>query len=366
MCLQAFFGSSATLVPSIGIARPRFRGALFLILLALASPSLLAANGAISVTGATILRDGVPWQAKGVVIAAFAPPDAGTKDAYAKARARFGIPALDKIRAYGADVIRMHVNQDELDPENKRRSKTYKEKYVSAVRLARSRGFNVIVNMVKWSPEDGMDDPDRGLPYLPSEVTVRAWRQLAPIFKDDSGVMFEVFNEPGLKQNTSANWSKLKKATQPVIDAIRSSGAKNAIIVEGVRNAHYLSEEFILNDPERKLIYGVHPFINKDARDRASWERDWGFMSKKVPIMVTAFNATASRKGCRPELPSLARQMLDYLEEKKIGYVLWAFDLAVLINPVTDAPTDYVNFKCGVGTPKGIGALGKEYFKRRH
>ena len=63
----------------------------------------------------------------------------------------------------------------------------------NGVELARSLGLSVIVSVQAEGPA-GLSSRCP----LPDTGTERVWTELASMFEDDPGVMFELYNEPGL------------------------------------------------------------------------------------------------------------------------------------------------------------------------
>ncbi|MGY6217514.1 glycoside hydrolase family 5 protein [Methylolobus aquaticus] len=343
----------------------RFR-AFWLVFVALCfslqSVSALAGNGDISLSGRNILRDGKPWVPKGFVLVAFVASKEHAKDSFAKARARYGTQLLDKVKGFGADVVRIHASQAALDPKSPIYSPGYLEDYKKGIALARAKGLTVIVSM-QWEETTGL----KGQSNMPSDMTRRAWERLAPVFANDLGVMYELFNEPGLKEQNARNWQIWKEGHQSLIDLVRRTGAKNVLIVEGLRIGHYLSNAPSLKDPMNKLVYGVHPFINKETRTRADWDRDWGRFADSHPVIVTAFNAHSSRGNCKPDTPKIVSNLLDYLSEKRIGVIFWAFDLPgpIFEDGGLDRLTNFENFSCAAPN-KGVGVAAQRHFRGAH
>lgn len=318
-----------------------------------------AATG-VTVSGAHLLEDGTPWTPRGVQIVGLVAPDDLLWGKYVAAHAAFGAGELSQARADGADLIRFQVSQFALDPLGSYYSAAYLQEVIDAVRMARSLGLAVIVSMQAELPT--------GLTFrcpLPDGQTERAWAGLAPIFAGDPGVMFELYNEPGLSQS-AANWQTWLTGgpvidpsgvgcsavgMQQLIDAIRAEHADNVLIVPGLNYETTLAGMPALTDPaspsDPQLAYGVHyplPWGGIPV-----WKAAFGRRSGQVPVIVTEWDEN-STTSCYPNSPAQSALLLDYLAVKQIGVVGFAFDLpgTIVSDYATYAPTSYAGFACGV------------------
>lgn len=332
----------------------------FPILVLTYSNNATASRGEISLSGKTILRDGAPWIPQGVILTTFVNPKGiKGKKAFLKARSLYGDRQFKQLEAFGVDVLRIHVSQATVDPTSPIYDAEYFDDYKKGVNAARAKGFTVIVSM-QWEATTGLS----GQPKMPSDITTRAWEKVASVFANDMGVMYEVFNEPALKEQTPMNWAIWKDTHQRLINKIRQAGAKNVLIVEGLRIGHYLANSPALSDPLNKLVYGVHPFLNRETLTRVDWERDWGRFSNTHPVIVTAFDAQSKSPYCKPDMPQVVANLLSYLREKRIGIIFWAFDISgsIFENVNSRTLTNYNNFSCEQPR-KGIGQFAYDYFQ---
>jgi hypothetical protein len=190
------------------------------------------------------------------------------------------------------------------------------------------------------------------------------WNALAPLFSGDPGVMFELYNEPSLAA-TPANWQLweyggawLQKdgnvcqevGVQTLIDEIRGAGASNVIIVPGLDAEATLAGMPALSDPSNpsnpQLAYGIHyPSL---AVGSGQWETKFGRFSASAPVIVTEWY-DSSIHDCVTDERARVAWLLDYLANKEIGVVGFAFDVpGTIVADWSYAPTTYSNFSCGV------------------
>jgi len=93
----------------------------------------------------------------------------------------------------GADSVRVMLGQTVGDPQNIQfYSRDFVDQFIAAVKAARAAGLTVIVSI---QDEQIVQDPNPT--PLPNAATQRVWSQLVPAFKDDNGIVLELFNEAG-------------------------------------------------------------------------------------------------------------------------------------------------------------------------
>jgi endoglucanase len=323
-----------------------------------------AAQNVISVRANMLTRDGAPWIPKGVSLVAFVAPDAYLRTEFSKAHRRFGPDELKAIARFGADLVRFQVSQSGCDPQNPIYSSAYVDEIVDAVRLTRSYGFSVIISM------DSEPPTGEWIPYgLPTDSTVRAWHTLAPRLSSDQGVMFELYNEPTRQRHAGravaddVTWAEWKKTHQPILDQIRKDGAKNVVIVDGLKKGHILTGAPSLSDPEAKVVYAVHPYPTEEERSAADWDRNFGAFAQTHPVLITEWNARSAQKSqCVANLPDIASNLLAYAHAHRIGVTGWSFDIDGTIFDKNGVPTNFENFSCDGDKVSASGQLLQEYF----
>jgi Cellulase (glycosyl hydrolase family 5) len=152
--------------------------------------TLLSAVPAAAITtkGPTLRQHGKVFQARGYsmigVLAAGCP---GSSGPFSRARKRVD----DNIRLakeWGSNTIRFQVSQNGLAGPDWQR---YRRFIVHAVGVARRNDLAVILSM-----QDHRPDKCAGHHLFPTQRTKLAWTRLAPRFRGDAGIMYELFNEP--------------------------------------------------------------------------------------------------------------------------------------------------------------------------
>jgi len=307
-----------------------------------------------------LLLDGAPFVPRGVQVVGLVAPAADIRPFAAGAHRHFGGAELRKAISYHVNTIRFQVSEFGLDPRDSLFSRSYLAQVAGAVRLARRLGLTVILTV--------QAEPPAGRPQrcpLPDAGALRVWNELAPMFGSDRRVLFELYNEPDVPA-TPAGWQAWRKGgrvsgggvtctavgMQTLIDAIRSDGAHNVIIVPGAHFERTIAGMPALTDPgspsDPQLIYGIHDPALFIGAAGPKWPADFGTVSSRVPVIVTEWNASSTADGCNPDAPSHAPMLLDYLAAHRIGVVGYSFDLpGTIITGWSYRPTSYRGFACG-------------------
>lgn len=150
---------------------------------------------------------------------------------------------------------------------------------------------------------------------LPEERDVLFWKDAGARYKNHPAVLFDVFNEPGgiswevWRNGGEWKWKPKKGETvapshptvgmQALVNAARSTGAKNIVIAGGVGHSYDLSGilgGFALEDNSGNgIMYATH-FYN--------WHRNWrkAFLAvaEKYPVFVGEFGADVKKMSFVP------------------------------------------------------------------
>lgn len=310
-----------------------------------------------------LTRGGQPFLPRGFNMIGLLAPAWCKQGQGPAAWAHFGQAELDAAEAWNANTLRFQVSQRGLaDPGVAIADRdAYLAKVVQGVQLARSNGFLVIVSLQDQRNGCGPSHP------LPSSMSAAAWQVLAPALMNDSGVMFELFNEPNIDTNAegwaqwrdggvgpTTNLGDTPVGHQALVDQVRGLGAKNVLIVDGLDTAERLAGLTPLTDPLGQLMYGVHPYYYQLGV--SWWDQMYGTASATYPVIATEWSFTA--ESCGTKKDTLANTLLAYLRDHGIGVLGHAFDVpgTVITTDWLWTPTD-----CA-GTQGGSGLVTKNFF----
>lgn len=204
-----------------------------------------------------------------------------------------------------ANVIRLPVNNSfwfgrGKAPQTSNDQEAYRRVVDNVVTLAAARGAYVILDLHRF--------------HAPEESAVEFWRDAAARYKNNPAVLFDVFNEP-----TGIPWEiwqkggdfqvKVKTSPTPetrhsvgmqaLIDAVRSTGAKNIVVCGGLGYAYDLSgvlNGFALSDPSGNgIMYATH-FYNWHN----GWQKHFLDVAAKHPVLVGEFGADIKKMSFIP------------------------------------------------------------------
>ena len=219
----------------------------------------------------------------------------------------------DAILTWKANAVRLPVNEqcwlgiNGLDP--KYSGDTYRTTLIDYVKTLRSKGLYVIFDLHWASPATSV--PKGQLPMADADHAVDFWKSAAAAFKDVDGVVFDVFNEPFIDTSnatTSDPWACLlhgcdihamsaggvsypaykSAGTQDLVDAIRSTGATNVIMVAGLAWTNDLTGWLAHKptDPTGNLAASLHLYNFNACKDSGCWGTEYDPVSKSVPLIT--------------------------------------------------------------------------------
>jgi uncharacterized protein (TIGR03437 family) len=243
--------------------------------------------------------------------------------------------------------------------------------------------------------------------HLPSPEVLAFWRIWAERFRDNTRVIFDVFDSPsaesipgrsGFRRET-AEWEmwlnggrtvdgKDVVGTRQLVDAIRSVGATQVIAVEAFSDQfgfENFATRYWLPDPN--VIYEIHPYFDR-ARTDADRERTFGYLAGRLHIFAGEFgipiqqdsSACRSVPGDGNSATNLLIELILYFYSKRMSWAAATFEPGDLIsNYETYANTRlYGSWTCGdksdpnlgmgeiillatTGDPTGFGELIPDY-----
>jgi endoglucanase len=288
-----------------------------------------SAVGAVSVSGRQFLRDGQSWVPKGLVSVAFNATPKTRSGLFLTAYNNMSANELSAMKAWGADTVRFMVAQPALDPQDPVfYDSTFLGDIQTAVSEARAAGLNVIVTV---QDESGTGEPSPMT--LPTAATGRVWQILAGAFSSDTGIMFEIMNEPQ-PTPSAANWQAWASAMNSMISIIRTSGAKNVLIADGLGFAEYLTGAPALDDPLQQVAYADHPYPHSNTdQSKTGWDSKFGDFAESTdaPVIITEWSDENEPNGvfayCDSNTPQAALNFLAYLKSMNIGLIGLGYDL---------------------------------------
>ena len=268
-------------------------------------------------------------------------------------------PSVDAIESWGINTIRIPMNEQcwlgvNTDPAYA--GANYQQAIADYVSIVTDRGLVAILDL-HWSAPSSLP-ADRLQPMPDRELSVEFWRQVSARFQENPLVVFDLFNEPYPDNNrdTDEAWRCWRDGgwcggvafeaagMQELVNAIRSTGAQNLILISGIQYGAGLSrwEEFQPADSASNLAASWHMYpFSWYASDRHYWDATVADLGGRVPLIA----AEVGQTDCGADFFA---DIIEWLRDHDAGYVAWVWTAWGGCEPLI---TDYD------GTPTHYGAV---------
>ena len=145
--------------------------------------------------------------------------------------------------------------------------------------------------------------------------------------------MYEIFNEPTVFNGQLGvfSWADWKAINEETITIIQAHNPNAISLVAGFNWAYDLTPIAKAPIEKQNVAYVSHPYPMKvSAPFEKNWERDWGFVAAKYPVILTEIGyQLATDKGAHiPVIDdgSYGPRITNYAHKKGISWVAWVFD----------------------------------------
>ncbi len=155
------------------------------------------------------------------------------------------------------------------------------------------------------------------------------WSSVARAFKHDPAVAFDLYNEPH-----DVSWQCWRDGCvlpqgwrtagmQTLVDAVRSSGARQPIIATGIQWGTDLSgwDQYRPRDPANQLAAGLHIFDFSFCASMDCWTRTIDPVTRGVPVVATELG----QRAC--SAPFMDRFM-NWADSAGVSYLGWSWNPA--------------------------------------
>jgi endoglucanase len=250
------------------------------------------------------------------------------------------------ITTWHVNTVRLPLNQDCWLGDDKLpkfgRASGYRKAVRKWVSILHRVGFAVVLDL-HWNGPDGI--VANGQRAMADDRSDDFWRSVARTFKSDRSMIFDVVNEPysrygdmGLVfdltwdcwRNGGCNAPRahilqpLDGNTYPTIgmqamvDAIRSTGATQPIVLSGRDFANDVSGWLAHRPADGQLIAGWHNYSHQPCHTQPCWDATVAPVAAQVPVIVGEFgqDSCTSRHN---------KDFMDWADQRGIGYLVWAW-----------------------------------------
>jgi endoglucanase len=252
--------------------------------------------------------------------------------------------------------------------------KAYRAAIAGYVKRLNAHGIFVVLRLSGAGPGNnvyGAAPGESEIPMADADHALDFWRSVATRFRGNHGVVFHAYDEPhkiswacalrGCATNADGSEGEPRFGPyqavghQAIVNAIRSAGATQPIIISGIDFAGTLErwEKFMPHDPRRQLVAGWNSFDY--SANLASSRRDLRHVARRHPIVVGGFGDT----DCNSDYST---KLMRFADRVGISYLAWTWNTEEDYGGCENAllgPTTAAYFS---GHPSGFGQGIRKHF----
>lgn len=257
--------------------------------------------------------------------------------------------SITAMRAWDISAVRVPLNEACWDGDSyvdaAYAGPNYQHAIEAYVSLLNSSGMVAILDL-HWT-DGGYTGPGAGCysalavcqKPMPDVSAIRFWRSVAGAFKGHDDVIFDLFNEPYPEiadhGNETEGWrcwlhggrcagiGYRVAGMQSLVDAVRSTGADNVIMLGGLAWANDLTRwlSYQPADPDHDLIASWHSYNFNACHVRSCWASQVARVIARVPVIA----GEIGDRGCRG---AYIEDVAAWLDSQSSGYLAWSWDVA--------------------------------------
>lgn len=296
-------------------------------------------------------------------------------DNYAYDDGHFDAADAAAIASWNADAVRIPLNEDcwlgiNLPAGDPYGGAGYQQEIENYVADLNAHGIYAILDLHWTAPGNQTALEQQPMPDF--DHSPAFWTSVAATFKSDPGVVFDVFNEPydptdersgsdktasdkvtwecwdtGTKpdpvgggapnlpcftqaydENDNPTTSYRIAGMQPLVDAIRATGATQPVMVGGLDFADDLSQwvEHAPDDPLNQEAASFHNYMGKECDNVGCWNSEVAPVAARVPVVTGEFAAdNYEEPGCAEGPNNFDNEYMSWADAHGVSYLAWAW-----------------------------------------
>lgn len=293
--------------------------------------------------------------------------------------------SVTAMKSWDVNAVRLPVNEACWNGESyvnpAYAGRNYRNAIKAYVSLLNANGIVAILDL-HWSDGIYPSDPQGcdtaqavcQKPMPDAAESVPFWSSVARMFKGDDAVVFDLFNEPypeRILPGKDAAWACWRSGgsacpgfsykvagMQTLVNAIRTTGANNVIMLGGLRYANDLTRwlRYEPRDPDHDLAASWHSYNFDACNNQQCWTSQVSPVIAKVPVIV----GEIGENDCADDYVD---PLMAYLDSKSASYLAWSWnayggcaDAPQLISDYSGTPTPY-----GAGYQSHLQALARDH-----
>jgi endoglucanase len=252
----------------------------------------------------------------------------------------------------------------------------YRRAIARYVHRLNAHGIYVVLRLSGTGPGNhvyGAAPGDSGMPMADADHSLDFWRSAARRFTQNHAVLFGAYDEPhkitwrcallGCRVNANGSEGEPRFGRyqavghQAIVNAIRSTGARQPIIISGIDFAGDLTKwrRFKPRDPRHSIAVGWNDFDYSGNLPRSRDELSG--LSRSFPIVVGGFGDT----DCNSDY---SRRLMRFADRHRISYLAWTWNTVADYGGCSNALLGPRLSAYYSGHPSGFGRGIRRHFRR--
>ena len=331
----------------------------------------VSGNKLVNASGATVILHGVDRS--------------GTEYACVQGNGIFDGPndqaSITAIKSWGVNAVRVPLNEACWNAESYVNPAYAGANYINAIKayvsLLNANGIVAILDL-HWT-DGAYTGPSSGCssaqavcqkPMPDAAQAIPFWSSVAAAFKGNNAVIFDLFNEPYASRATgsaTSGWacwlnggtcpgiSYQVAGMQGMVNAVRSAGASNVIMLGGEEYSNDLTQwlAYEPSDPDHNLVASWHSYNFNTCSSQSCWTSQVAPVAAQVPVIAGEIGENDCADG-------YVNPLMSWMDSAGISYLAWAWNADFncssgpgLISDYSGTPTNY-----GTGVKSHLLSLG--------
>jgi hypothetical protein len=244
--------------------------------------------------------------------------------------------AVKAMAAWHINAVRVPLNEDcwlGINGVSTRvGGRAYQKAIKRYVRTLQSRGLAVILDLHWAAP--GTYLARSQWPMADADHAPAFWASVASAFASDHGVIFDLFNEPYITswscwlegcstsyEDSGTTVTFHTAGMQSMVDAVRSTGATQVIMVGGLQwssdESKWQSNE--PSDPAHQLAVSFHTYNFSGCNNAACWNSTIAPLAAQVPVIT----GELGEQGCTDTYDN---EYMPWADAHGISYLGWTWN----------------------------------------
>lgn len=275
--------------------------------------------------------------------------------------------SVQAMKSWNINAVRIPLNEDcwlginGIDPSVG--GANYQNAIMQYVQLLKRNNIYAILDLHWAAP--GTTLSAKQFPMPDADHAPAFWQSVASIFKNDTTVLFDLFNEPypDHVMPDAAAWkcwrdggqcpgiSYTTAGYQQLVSVVRAAGAKNVIMLAGLAYAASLSDWLAYEpvDPLHNLAASWHMYNSSFCHETSCWNQFVAPVMQRVPLIA----GEIGELDCND---TFVLSLMNWLDQYHASYLAWEWTTA----DCAEGPSLITSYD-GTPTPYGIGV--RDHFR---